>query len=256
VSDAALGEFLRSRRERIGPAAVGLPPGVGRRQTPGLRREELAALAGVSVDYYTRLERGRDTNPGPAVLDALADALRLDDDERHHLHTLARNAAGRVRPPRTGPGEVRPGLVKLLEKVRPTAGYVLSQTSDILAANPEGVALLAGLDEWPEDDRNLVRYVFCHPKAREVFEVWPRMAEDCVAHLRTVEAAEPDSPALVKLVAELAAESAEFAELWRRYDVRTKSGARRTFRSPEVGPFELTSEILTAVGGQRFVVFQ
>lgn len=252
----ALGEFLRNRRGRIGPTEVGLPAGTGRRQTPGLRREELAALAGVSVDYYIRLEQGRDTHPGPAVLDALAAALRLDDDERAHLHRLARNAASRTpaRAPRAA--VARTGLVRLLETVRPTPAYVLDPTSNILAANPEGSQLMAGIEAWPPARRNVVRYVFTHPAAPEVFVSWRRMAEDCVAHLRTVAASDPTSPELAALVTELRTASAELAQLWQHYDVRVKSGARRTFHHPAVGRFELTSEILTAVDGQRFVAFQ
>lgn len=255
----ALGEFLRSRRGRLNPAQVGLPAGTGRRQTPGLRREELAALAGVSIDYYRRLEQGRDTNPGPGVLDALATALRLSEDERQHLHRLARHAARpravRKREP-GGDRTVRPGLLQLLSAVRPVPAYVLDPTSTVLAANAEGVQLLAGIDAWPPAERNFIRYVFTHPAARQVFVSWRSMAEDCVAHLRTVQAADPDSPELAALVAELAAASADFAELWRHYDVRVKRGSRRAFHHPAVGRFELTSEILTAVDGQRFVVFQ
>jgi transcriptional regulator with XRE-family HTH domain len=257
VSDrGALGEFLRNRRGRIGPTELGLPAGIGRRQTPGLRREELAALAGVSVDYYIRLEQGRDTHPGAAVLDALAAALRLDDDERAHLHSLAHNAASRA--PARAPRAVtaRTGLLQLLETVRPTPAYVLDPTSNILAANPEGGQLMAGIDAWPPARRNVVRYVFTHPAAREVFVSWRGMAEDCVAHLRTVAASDPGSPELAALVTELSAASAEFAQLWQHYDVRVKSGSRRTFHHPAVGPFELTSEILTAVDSQRFVAFQ
>jgi transcriptional regulator with XRE-family HTH domain len=257
VSDrSALGQFLRNRRGRIGPTEVGLPAGTSRRQTPGLRREELAALAGVSVDYYIRLEQGRDTHPGAAVLDALATALRLDDDERAHLHSLAHNAANRtpVRAPRAV--SVRTGLLQLLETVRPTPAYVLDPTSNILAANPEGSQLMTGIDAWPPTQRNVVRYVFTHPAAREVFVSWRRMAEDCVAHLRTVAASDSGSPELAALVTELSAASAEFAQLWQHYDVRVKSGSRRTFHHPAVGNFELTSEILTAVDSQRFVAFQ
>ena len=246
----ALGDFLRSRRGRIGPAEVGLPAGIRRRQTPGLRREELAALAGVSIDYYIRLEQGRDTNPGDAVLDALAKALRLDDDERSHLHGLARRST--IRAPAARPRTPRAGLLRLIEQVRPTPAYVLDPTSNILAANPEGTALLVGLDAWPQDQRNIVRYVFLHPDAQQVFVVWQRMAEDCVAHLRTVQGSEPELPALVT---ELSAASKEFARLWANYDVRVKSGARRTFHHPAVGRFTLTSEILTAVDGQRLVTF-
>jgi transcriptional regulator with XRE-family HTH domain len=252
VDRGALGAFLRNRRGRIGPADVGLPPGAGRRQTPGLRREELAAIAGVSVDYYIRLEQGRDTNPGPAVLDALATALRLDDDERAHLHGLAQHAGARpsARPAAT---TVRPGLLQLLDRVRPVPAFVLSQVSDVLAANPEGLHLLDGINAWPAPRRNLIRYVFTHPAAREVFVGWQAMAEDCVAHLRTVDEAEPGRAALV---AEIRAASQDFAALWAHYDVRVKSGSRRLFHHPAVGGFELTSEILTAPGGQRFVAFQ
>jgi transcriptional regulator with XRE-family HTH domain len=221
-----------------------------------LRREELAALAGISVDYYIRLEQGRDTNPGAAVLDALASALRLDDEERTHLRSLARNAADRAPAHRPRTVTARPGLLQLLETVRPTPAYVLDPTSNILAANPEGTRLMAGIDDWPQAQRNLVRYVFVHPTARDVFVSWRRMAEDCVAHLRTVAAADPDSPELDALVTELSAASTEFAELWRHYDVRTKSGSRRTLHHPAVGRLELTSEILTAADGQRFVAFQ
>jgi transcriptional regulator with XRE-family HTH domain len=246
---SSLGEFLRNRRGRLRPEQVGLPAGTSRRQTPGLRREELAAVAGVSVDYYTRLEQGRDTHPSEAVLDALADALRLDEDERAYLHSMAR------RPPSHAnrPDAARPGLVQLLERVRPTPAYVLSPTSTLLAANREGLLLLAGIEDWPPADRNLIRYVFTHPAARRVFGSWTGMAEDCVAHLRTVPA---DDPQLGALVAELSAASADFARLWRHYDVRVKRGSRRTFHHPAVGRLELTSEILTAAGGQRFVTFQ
>lgn len=251
-----LGEFLRSRRARIAPKQVGLPGGTGRRQTPGLRREELAALAGVSVDYYTRLEQGRDTNPSPAILDALAGALGLDRDERAHLRDIARHTAAPAPALERHPVQARPGLLQLLETVRPTPAYVLSPTSDLLAANAEGLRLLTGIGDFPPRRRNLVRYVFTHPAARRVFASWQRMAEDCVAHLRTVEAADPGSPALAAMVAELSDESTDFALLWRRYDVRVKSGARRAFDHPEAGRFELTSEILTAADGQRFVAFQ
>lgn len=251
-----LGEFLRSRRARIGPTEVGLPPGTGRRRLPGLRREELAALAGVSVDYYIRLEQGRDTNPGPGVLDALASALRLDDDERAHLHTVAAAAAGGPRPRPTRADVVRPGLRQLLVTVRPAPAYVIDPTGTILDANPEGSALLTGLDAWPAPQRNLTRYAFTHPAARDVFVSWPRIAEDCVADLRTAAAADPGSAEIGTLVTELSAASADFAEMWRHYDVGANRGGCRTFQHPAVGRFELTTEILTATGGQRFVAFQ
>ncbi|MFF3568755.1 helix-turn-helix transcriptional regulator [Nocardia jiangxiensis] len=251
-----LGEFLRVRRGRLRPEQVGLSAGGGRRQTPGLRREEVATLAGLSVDYYTRLEQGRDTNPSPAVLDALAGALRLDEDERMHLDDLARAVAVRRAAPELVRQAPRPGLVQLLESVRPTPGLILDQPSNVLAANPEALRLLDGLTDCAAAERNLVRYVFTHPAARWVFEDWDAMTRDCVAHLRTVQGREPDSPALHTVVHGLCSESAEFADLWAHYDVRTKRGATRMFRHRGVGLFALTSEIVTAPDGQRFVVFQ
>lgn len=247
-TDATLGDFLRNRRGRLRPADVGLPDGVGRRQTPGLRREELAALAGVSVDYYVRLEQGRDTNPGAGVLDALATALRLDGDERAHLYRLARGT-----PYRSGSaGAVRPGLSRLLDLVRPAPAYILDPLSTILGYNPEGAGLLPGLVGLPTSRRNLIRYVFTHPQARDVFVSWREITEDCVADLRTVAGTDPG---LAALVADLCAESAEFARLWRHYDVRVNAGGRRRFQHPTAGTFDLTSEILTAVDGRRLLVF-
>lgn len=223
---------------------MGLAAGGGRRQTPGLRRSELATVAGVSVDYLIRLEQGRDTNPSPSVLDALATALRLDEDERAHLHRLAGHGAA-ARPSPSG-AAVRPGLLRLLEAVRPAPAYVLDDVSNVLALNEEGRRLLPGIEG------NLVRYVFTHPAAREVFAGWADMARDCVAHLRTV----GDCPARAELVAELRAASPDFAVLWRDYRVRVKRGARRTFRHPCAGELVLESEIVTAADGRRLAVFQ
>ncbi len=208
------------------------------------------------MDYYTRLEQGRDTNPSPAVLDALARGLRLDEDERMHLYDLARAVAVRraIRDvPRQAP---RPGMLLLLESVRPTPGLILDQASNVLATNPEALRLLEGLADFAAAERNLVRYVFTHPAARWVFEDRDAMTGDCVAHLRTVQGREPDSPSLHAVVSGLCFESAEFAHLWAHYDVRTKRGATRVFRHRGVGRLALTSEILTAPDGQRFVVFQ
>jgi hypothetical protein len=233
-----------------------LPVGTGRRQTPGLRREEVATLAGLSVDYYIRLEQGRDINPSPAVLEALAAALRLSADERRHLHDLARVVAGRRPVAAEAVSVVRPGLATLLVAVRPTPAYVLDQVSNMLAANPEGLHLLSGLAAVEPRRRNLIRYVFTVAAARQVFEDWPAMARDCVAHLRTVHGNDPEHPGLAALTGELCAASAEFDELWRTYEVRAKSGAQRVFRHPAVGRLTLTSEILTAPDGQRFVAFQ
>ncbi|WP_338104735.1 helix-turn-helix transcriptional regulator [Streptomyces mobaraensis] len=252
----AMGEFLRTRRGRIGPADVGLPTGPGARRAPGLRREELAALAGVSVDYYARIEQGRETAPSDAVLDALARVLRLTDDEHAHLFALADRAAGRS--PRRRPAAPRPvgqGLRLLLEAVRPGPAYVLNETNDVLAANPEGYALMPGLGDWPPGRRNTVRYTFLHPAARSVFADWRRVARNCVAHLRTVEPAAPAATAV--LVAELSAADREFAALWGRHEVLVKRGGATDFDHPVIGRVTLANEVLTtAHPGNRLLLYQ
>ncbi len=252
----AMAEFLRIRRGRIGPAEVGLPIGPGIRRAPGLRREELAALAGVSMDYYTRIEQGRETAPSDPVLNALARALRLTDDEHAHLLALADRAAGRTprcRP--VDPQPVRPGLRLLLESLRPGPAYVLNDVNDVLAANPEGLALMPGLDDWPSAQRNTIRYTFLHPAARTVFADWDRVAGNCVAHLHTAEVTAPERTAA--LITEMSAASSEFAALWRRHDVRVKRGGQTAFRHPVIGPLTLANEILGIAGdGQRMLVYQ
>src|SRR6201996_9605314 len=150
-----LGGFLRARRARLRPADVGLPPGTGLRRTPGLRREELAALAGLSIDYYIRLEQGKETNPSTAILDGLACALHLTGEEHEHLYALANHAARRTWPSSLPAiREVRAGVRLLLETARPCPAYVQNRVNDILAANPEGLALFAGIEEWPVHRRN------------------------------------------------------------------------------------------------------
>jgi transcriptional regulator with XRE-family HTH domain len=251
-----MAEFLRIRRGRIGPTDVGLPAGPGTRRTSGLRREELAALAGVSVDYYTRIEQGRETAPSDSVLDALARALRFTDDEHAHLLALADRLAGRMpRRPPVDQRPARPGLRLLLESVRPSPAYVLNEVNDVLAANPEGLALLPGLGDWPPGHRNTIRYTFLHPAARTVFADWDRVARNSVAHLHTAELTTPAPTAA--LAAELSAASSDFATLWSRHEVWVKRGGETAFRHPVIGPLTLTNEVLTAAGdGQRMLVYQ
>jgi transcriptional regulator with XRE-family HTH domain len=259
-----LGEFLRARRARVRPADVGLPAGTGLRRTPGLRREELAALAGVSIDYYIRLEQGRETNPSPPVLNALASALLLDQEERTHLHEIARHPprSGQAlsRPARPQPGTgaraVRPGIRQLLETLRPCPAYVLSQISDVLAANPEALALFHGLADWPAPRRNTVRYTFLHPAARDLFADWSHSAAASAANLRAVAAASPETPGLAELVDELTTHSPEFAGLWQRYDIRRRRAEPKTFRHPQAGTITLAYEVLHLTDGQRMSVYQ
>lgn len=254
-----LGEFLRARRGRVSPTDVGLPAGSGLRRTPGLRREELAVLAGVSIDYYTRLEQGKETHPSPSVIDALARALRLDADEHAHLRALSDHAGRRSSQPRRTSGRtVRPTVLQLLETVLPSPAYVLSQAHDVLAANSAGLRLLAGIDDWPAKQRNTIRFIFLHPSARSLFADWDQIAKESIAHLRSVAGADPDDSDVTTLVGELIVKSEEFAKLWDRYDVRTKSGGKKSFHHGSVGDFTLSYEVLDIAnsGGQKIVIYQ
>jgi transcriptional regulator with XRE-family HTH domain len=253
-----LGRFLRARREGLHPDDVGLPSGTAARRTPGLRREEVAALAGVSIDYYTRLERGRETRPGPAVIDSLGKALRLDGDGLEYLRSLAAQAARRgAEPPKPPSRTVRPTMRLLLQAVRPHPAYVLSRTYDLLAANPGGTLLHPGLADWPTAQRNTIRYTFLHPAARDLWPDWEAKARGCVAQLRAVAGQTPDAPDLAALVGELLVKSPDFGRLWSRYEVRGPGADQKTFRHPLVGPVTLAHEILSAdrASGQRLAVY-
>jgi transcriptional regulator with XRE-family HTH domain len=258
LAPTELGRFLRARREGVRLADVGLPTATGSRRTPGLRREELATLAGVSIDYYTRLERGRETRPSPAVVDALARALLLDTEEHEYLRSLAAMAARRAPQPPAPPSRSVRGTVRLLlETVRPNPAYVLSRTYDVLAANPGGALLHPGLAEWPARQRNTIRYTFLHPAAPELFPDWEQKARGCVAQLRAVAGSDPDAPDLAALVGELLVKSPDFGRLWGRYEVRRAGDGQKVFRHPAIGTLTLAHEILDVnrAGGQRLVVY-
>jgi transcriptional regulator with XRE-family HTH domain len=274
TQSSKLGEFLRARRARVRPADVGLPAGTRPRRTPGLRREELAALAGLSIDYYIRLERGRETSPGGAVLDGLARALRLDEQERSHLHALAGHTAtrtagrtagitagrtaGRTAPERhPSRRSVRPGIHHILENVRPCPAFVLNLISDVLAVNPEGLALLPGLEDWPRERRNAIRYTFLHPAARDLFADYEKTAAGTAANLRALVDTDPHTPGLMALVDELEAASPDFAALWRRHDVQQRRAGQTHFHHPRVGDMTLSFEVLhLSPEGQRVTIYQ
>ncbi|MGX1562564.1 helix-turn-helix transcriptional regulator [Streptomyces sp. NPDC055506] len=253
-----LGQFLRARRTQTLPDQVGLTVGPGLRRTPGLRREELATLAGMSIDYYVRMERGKETRPSPAVLDALARALRLDDAEHQHLRELAARAA-RYAPelPPAPSRTVRPHLRLILETLRPSPAYVISRSMDLLAWNPGGLALYAGIADWPAGQRNLARYLFLHPAARGLFPDWDEQVRGCVARLRGLAGTAPDAPDLTRLVGELVLKSPDFARLWERYDVIGRKKLQKTFHHPEVGVLTLTGQSMQLEGtpGQRLGVY-
>jgi transcriptional regulator with XRE-family HTH domain len=257
-SSEELGRFLRARRTQTSPQSAGLTPGPGVRRTPGLRREELATLAGVSIDYYTRLERGKETRPSPAVVDALARALQLDDAEHHHLHDLAVRAARYAPQPAAAPSRtVRPHVRLLLEAMRPNPAYVLSRSMDVLAHNPGGLALYSGIEDWPATQRNLARYLFLHPAAHQVFPGWDNQIRGCVARLRTLAGTDPDAPDLTRLVGELLLKSPDFAGLWERYEVTGRRNTTKTFQHPKVGTITLAFQGMALEGtpGHRLGVY-
>lgn len=254
-----LGRYLRARRAQVTPAEADLPAGAGIRRTPGLRREELATLAGVSVDYYTRMERGRETNPSPAVIDALARALRLTGEAHDRLRDLAELASGRLTEPHPTPDHtVRDSTLRTLEALAPLPAYVVSRHNYMLAANAAGKALLPGLWEWPAEQRNLIRYVFLHPVGRTLYRPWEETVAKSVSHLRAIGGTDTDSPQLTNLVGELLLKSPDFARIWERYDVSERGGGTKTIEHPKVGPMTLTYEVmaLARTGGQRMVVYQ
>jgi transcriptional regulator with XRE-family HTH domain len=257
-SDTELGRFLRARRTQTSPEQVGLTIGTGLRRTPGLRREELATLAGISIDYYVRLERGKETRPSPSVIDALARALQLDDEEHQHLRELAARAARYASEPPPPPSRtVRPHLRLLLETLRPSPAYIVSRSWDFLAWNPGGLALYAGLADWPLKQRNLARYLFLHPAARELFPDWDNQIRGCVARLRAQAGTAPDAPDLTGIVGELLVKSPDFAKLWERYDVTGRKAIHKTFHHPQVGTITLSAQSMNLDGtpGQRLGVY-
>ncbi|MBO8194332.1 helix-turn-helix domain-containing protein [Streptomyces oryzae] len=253
-----LGRYLRARRALIGPEDAGLPAGTGTRRTPGLRREELAALAGVSIDYYTRLERGRETRPSPPVVEALGRALRLRGDALQRLRDLAALAARGDSSPHPVERSVRPSVVQLLETLHPSPAYVVSRTNDILAANQPGMRLMPGIEEWPAKQRNITRYLFLHPLSRTLFQNWEQIIGWSVANLRAAAGADPDQPELAALVGELLLKSPEFARAWERYEVEARGGGVKHYQHPDVGEMTLSYEVMTIsrTDGQRLVTYQ
>ncbi|ARX82379.1 MULTISPECIES: helix-turn-helix domain-containing protein [Streptomyces] len=250
-SDNLLGQFLRARRARVGPADVGMPGGL-RRRVPGLRREEVAMLAGLSTDYYVRLEQGRERNPSAQVLEALAGALLLEGDAVVHLHRLAGTGAGGRRAGRGR--KVGAGLARMLDSWAGTPAVVLDHCLRVLAHNPLGGALFAG-HTYSGD---LVRFVFLDPGAPDFYPDWDRVAVNTVAALREGAGADLNDPELTALVGELSLKSAAFRELWARHDIRRKTRDTKRFHHPVVGDLTLTYESFTVNSepGRQLVVYQ
>lgn len=253
-----VGDFLRSRRDRLSPQEAGVSS-YGRRRVPGLRREEVAQLAGVSMTYLTRLEQGQSQHASEAVISALAAALRLDTDERAHLFTLTR--ASSVTMPRTSLLErATEGSAQLLGAMTKVPALLLGEFNDVLAWNSLGHRLLAShLDEDAPDRLdsrpNQLRMLFLDPRTRQLHIDWNMEAALAVASLRYAAARFADNRRLAELVGELSMNSPEFARLWAGHDVRLCASGTRRIRHPVVGALELHYEVLhlPETNGQRLL---
>ena len=259
-------DFLISRRAKITPERAGLPNYGGQRRVPGLRREEVAQLAGVSADYYTRLERGSIRGVSDSVLDAVASALQLDEAERTHLMDLARtaNTPSSRRPARRPPQQrVRPGVLRLLDGMTGVVALVQNGRSDVLAANALGRALYgpvfastaAGRPEVPGQLPNQARYLFLDPGAGDFYPDWRAIAATTVAMLRSEAGRNPHDRELNELVGELTTRSGHFAALWAGHDVRIHTTGTKRFHHPVAGDVSLQFETLHIPGDEGQTLF-
>jgi hypothetical protein len=237
-------EFLTTRRARITPEQAGLPVyGGGRRRVKGLRRDEAALLAGISIEYYTRLERGTATGVSESVIDGITHALQLDEAERAHLVDLLRTA-GSARPPRRRPArpQVRPTVQRVLDSMTGTPAFVLNGRLDILGANALGLALYAPIFADPARPPNNARFIFLDPHAVEFFRDWDKAANDTVALLRAEAGRDPYDRQLSDLIGELSTRSQEFRVRWGAHDVRIHTNGVKLLHHPVVGDLELPFE--------------
>ncbi|MCQ6556796.1 helix-turn-helix transcriptional regulator [Streptomyces sp. C10-9-1] len=241
---AELSEFLRSRRARLKPADVGLPDFGRYRRVPGLRREELAQLAGVSVAYYTRLEQGNGQNVSSEVLDSIARALRLSETERAHLTHLAKPKAKKRRAAAARPQQVRPQVRQLIDAMDPVPAVVLGRGLDILAWNRMARALLGDFAAWEPQERNMARHVFLDDNARSLYRDWECKAVEVVSVLRLCAGCYPDDLRLSGLVGELSVKSEEFRSLWAAHTVADKGHGVKRLNHPLVGDLDLAHETL------------
>jgi transcriptional regulator with XRE-family HTH domain len=248
VSGNRLGEYLKARRALVRPDEAGLREN-GRRRVAGLRRGELAALAGISEQYLVRLEQGRDRHPSAQVLTALGRALHLDADAVAHLHRLAAPAPGAA-----GPEVLAEGLQELLDAWTGVPAYVRGRHFDVLASN----ALARKLVPAHRPGRNLVRDVFLDPPTRAWYANWPEVARATVAALRAAVGAASDDPALRQLVADVSEGSATFRDLWARHDVHPTRDETKLFNHPRLGQFALRRHVLQIAGsgGQVIIAYR
>ena len=258
VGVTTVAEFLRARREQLQPGDVGLPDS-GRRRTPGLRREEVATLAGVSIDYLVRLEQGRDTRPSASVIAALANALRLDDDQRRQLYTLALVSQTAELCPTARPlaRTVAPTVTVLLERLGPTPAFVAGPANDVLAWNPAWDVLVRPLGMLDGAIPNLARYVFLHPDARTVYPDWVAAADEQVSRLRAAPSRWGDDESFAALMDELRTSEA-FVERWSIFAATEKRRGTTRLAHPDIGHLRLNYEVLLLaddVDEQRLVTW-
>ncbi|GAB3826245.1 helix-turn-helix transcriptional regulator [Kribbella italica] len=239
-----LAAFLRTRRERLDPSDFGLPSRRQWRRTPGLRREEVAELAGVSIDYVVRLEQARGLNPSAEVVEALAGALRLAPDERAYLFDLAQQRPRSVDKPAT---TAAPALVQLIADLAPLPAMVLNHRFDILSWNGEMARLLLDFDQLPPAQRNAIWLCLLHPGMRDFYVDRDSVVRDGIAYLRTAWAAHPEDEVLAAIVDEVAGGEGELARLWAGQDVKVNGRGRKTMRHPEVGSVAVDFETLAPV---------
>ncbi|MEU6555270.1 helix-turn-helix transcriptional regulator [Streptomyces sp. NPDC046915] len=255
-----LGDFLQARRSQLRPEDIGVPTYGEHRRVPGLRREELALLAGVSTSYYTRLEQGQSLSASPEVLDAIAGALRLDESERSYLHDLASVDRRHTRSRRPAPERVPEATRQFLDVLGDVPAIVLGRRSDVLAWNRLGHALFAGhLDfaapDLPAAQRpNMARLVFLDPHVRDLYTDWPSKARAVVGNLRLVAAQHPADAALHALLGELSAKSAEFASMWADHRVKACTVADYEMRHPLIGPLTVIQQTMSSGRGPLVVV--
>jgi len=247
-------DFLISRRAKITPAQAGLPAYGGNRRVSGLRREEVAMLTGVSVDYYIRLERGNARGVSDSVLENLVRALHLDDAERAHLYDLVRAANTGARAPRPAKQHVRPTVQRLLDAMTMAPAYVRNGRLDILAANRLGQAVFAPVFDSPAKPVNMARFIFLDPVAPDFYHGWDRHASDTVALLRAEAGRNPTDKALSDLVGELSTRSEIFRTRWADHNVRQHRAGVKHFHHPVVGDISLAYESLELVADTGLIL--
>jgi transcriptional regulator with XRE-family HTH domain len=249
-------DFLGSRRDKLTPAQVGLPD-YGPRRVPGLRREEVAVLAGVSAPYYTRLERGDMHGVSESVLEALARALQLDDAERAHLFDLARAAQPMVAPRRRRPvrHRIRPSVQHILDALTGAAAFVRNDRLDIVAANQLGRALYSAMFDGAVRPPNSARFIFLDPRAHELYRDWERAADDVVAVLRAAAGHDPYDRDLSDLVGELSTRSEHFRVRWAQHNVRQHITGIKHFHHPVVGDLDLTYDRMDLAADPGLTLF-